>query len=369
VQLRGSLNRGRTIIESFADQTYATIAATERGDDETSSGRLILEHSLGARGDVGLGLSMVQVDYREGINADPAAFYRQRLWSAGLETDYEFDGGLQLAGSAALDGFSTPLSGGRPALGERQTWAVRAGLTQTLASSGVQLTAAAISRSRFPSLRELYSGALGRFLPNPTLRPERLLGTEAGATLYRGAWKWQALVFHQQLDDVILRVNVPGPGRLQQRVNRDAQRSTGLELAGTLTGDRHTLLADLTVQDVRVLDPTQANGRRQVEYQPKVRGSLTGVAPVGLGWRGTAAVQLVGAQYCLNPGSGNYDRLATTGRGDVMVDRSFAVRAGRGVLRSLRLLFAVDNVFDTLTWDQCGLPQPGRLVRLGFELR
>ena len=40
-------------------------------------------------------------------------------------------------------------------------------------------------RARYPGLRELYSGALGRFLENPNLRPEMLASAELGAT-----WRW-----------------------------------------------------------------------------------------------------------------------------------------------------------------------------------
>jgi iron complex outermembrane receptor protein len=367
LQMRASLNQGHHYIEQFGNATYGAVTGSERGRDHTAALRLIGEHSWGSRGDVGLGVSLQQVDYRESLNAGADQLYRQQLWSVGLETDYELTDGLQVAASAALDGFSTPKSGDKPMLGDRQTWALRAGLTQAL-GGGLTINAAAITRSRFPSLRELYSGALGRFLPNPDLRPERLVGLEAGTSLTAGAWRWQAIAFHQQLDDVILRVNLPAPSRLQQRVNRDGQRTTGLELLGAFTAARHTLLADLTLQDARVLDPTQPGGRRQVEYQPKVRGSVTAVGPLAAGWRGTAAANLFGSQFCLNPDANAYSRLPTTGRADVMVDRTFVARAGAALLRSLRVLVAVDNVTDALNWDQCGLPQPGRVFRVGVEL-
>ena len=367
LQMRASLNQGHSFIQQFANAAYGTVTGSERGRDHTAALRIIGEHSWGSRGDIGLGVSLQQVDYRESLNAAASQLYRQQLWSVGVETDYELTDGLQVAASAALDGFATPKSGDKPALGDRQAWALRAGVTRTF-DGGVSLNAAAISRSRFPSLRELYSGALGRFLANPDLRPERLNGFEAGASLARGGWRWQAIAFHQQLDDVILRINLPSPSRLQQRVNRDGQRTTGLELLGALTTAHQTYLADLTLQDARIFDPTQPSGRRQVEYQPRVRGSVTAVTPLAVGWRGTAAANLFGSQFCLNPDASAYSRLPTTGRADVMVDRSFVARAGAALLRSVRVLVAVDNVTDALNWDQCGLPQPGRVFRVGIEV-
>ena len=55
---------------------------------------------------------------------------------------------------------------------------------------------------RFPSLRELYSGALGRFVPNPNLKPEVLGALEAGLTGtgvgLGGRLEAQAVIFDQR---------------------------------------------------------------------------------------------------------------------------------------------------------------------------
>ncbi|MDX2184010.1 MAG: TonB-dependent receptor [Gemmatimonadaceae bacterium] len=366
LQLRAAINNGHTFIQQFGSAQYATVTGSERGIDRTSSVRLLGEHSLGSRGDIGIGLSLVQVDYRESLNAAAEQRYQQQLWSAGVETDYVVSDALNLSASLALDGVSTPRAGDKPLQPALQDWAARLGLTRTV-GAGVQLNAALINRSRFPSLRELYSGALNRFLPNPDLRPERVLGSELGLSATHGTWRWQAGAFVQRLDDVIQRINVPNT-TLQQRVNRDAQRVIGTEFLLAYSGHRHSVLGDLTLQDARVLDPTQPSGRRQAEYQPKVRGSLTAVSPLAFGWRGTAATVLTGSQFCLATGNA-YRRLPTTGRADLMADRSVFLRATGRVLRELRLLVALDNVTDALTWDQCGIPATGRVARIGFELR
>jgi iron complex outermembrane receptor protein len=39
-----------------------------------------------------------------------------------------------------------------------------------------------------------------------------------------------------------------------------------------------------------------------------------------------------------------------------------------GLLGRLKAVFGVDNVTDAAVYDQCGLPQPGRTLRLGFQL-
>jgi iron complex outermembrane receptor protein len=52
----------------------------------------------------------------------------------------------------------------------------------------------------------------------------------------------------------------------------------------------------------------------------------------------------------------------------VALERSFAVRRS-GPFRFLRALLALDNATDAAVYDQCGLPQPGRTLRLMLTLR
>lgn len=370
LEARVSLNAGRTHIDQYRDASYSRLSGTERGDDRTTAVRVTGEHSLGARGDVGLGLTMTQVDYTEALGNGSAVAsqlrYRQRLFSVGAETDWEVGARTSVQVAAAVDGAETPRAGDKPALDRLDAFAGRMGVTRRIGDGTTRLTAAAISRARFPALRELYSGALGRFVPNPSLRPERFTGVEGGATGGTGTWQWQVMGFHQRTDDVVIRVT--RPNRQQQRVNRDAQLASGAELLLGWTGRRASVLADLTRQEVRVLDPTQPTGRRPAEYQPRVRGSVTAIAPLAAGVRGLAAVVATGRQACLNAETGRYDGIAPSTRVDLQVDRDVRVRRG-GVLSLLRVLVAVDNATDAALYDQCGLPQPGRLARLGFELR
>jgi iron complex outermembrane receptor protein len=52
---------------------------------------------------------------------------------------------------------------------------------------------------------------------------------------------------------------------------------------------------------------------------------------------------------------------------DLALERKFTLR--RSPFQTLRALFSVDNVADATVFDQCGLVQPGRTIRLMFMLR
>jgi hypothetical protein len=53
---------------------------------------------------------------------------------------------------------------------------------------------------------------------------------------------------------------------------------------------------------------------------------------------------------------------------DLAVQRSVPM-ARRGLFRALVALVSFDNVGNVAVYDQCGLPQPGRTVRLTMSLR
>jgi iron complex outermembrane receptor protein len=244
----------------------------------------------------------------------------------------------------------------------------------------VRLHASASRRARFPALRELYSGALDRYDPNPALRPERLLGVEAGATVVseaaeRAGLALQAVAFHHRLDDAVVRVALPN--RLFRRVNRDEIRSTGLELLAGWTPASLggvSLTGDLLAQRVRVYDatlPAGAPNERRPEHQPQLRGSLDVGVPLPLGLRGSALARYTGRQVCAHPELGRQVGLRAQTAGDAAVSRGWRLRRGAvpRALGALRATLAVDNLTDATVYDQCGLPQPGRTVRVGLELR
>jgi iron complex outermembrane receptor protein len=375
---------GDVEIETFESRAYDRVTARELGDERTTTARVVGSHSLPALGQLRLGATLAGVRYDETLDAQSAApqrsRYRQRLSSVGAEVEWPLFSRLVVSGGAVRDAAETPETGGKPTLGALSRWGWRVGAT-TAVREAVRLHAAASRRARFPALRELYSGALNRFDPNPTLRPERLTGVEAGATIVSEAVEreridLQVVGFHHRLDDAVVRVTLPN--RLFRRVNRDEIRSTGVELlAGwsppALRGVAFS--ADLSAQRVRVYDatlPAGAPNERFPEHQPQLRGSLEVGVPL-FGARLAALARHTGRQYCVHPDLGRQVELAPQTVGDAGLSREWPLggraRGGARLLRTLRATLAMDNVTDATVYDQCGLPQPGRTLRFGIELR
>ncbi len=135
-------------------------------------------------------------------------------------------------------------------------------------------------------------------------------------------------------------------------------------LAGT------TVMADATVQRIRVVDQTisgDADNVRRAEHNPELRASLALVSPTLAGIRASVMARHVGQQFCQHPDLSRQIALKAQTIGDASVSRSFTMRA-TGLLQRLTAVLAVDNVGNRAVFDQCGLPQPGRTVRLGLTL-
>lgn len=363
---------GRTRIDQYATRAYDEIVGAEAGDDRTITLRLRADQTVRNAGAVHAAVTLADVRHEERLSpAATTSSYRQRLWSVAAETEWRrrapLSGveNLRVSLGGALDGADTPESGDKPPLGALGDWGARAGVSAVIAGGAATLHAAASRRVRFPALRELYSGALGRFEPNPSLRPERLVAGEAGITAHVAGVMLQAVGFRHRLSDAIVR-EVTAAQRFR-RVNRDRITSHGVELLAEARAGVLALATDLTLQQVSLRDPAAARERRP-EHQPRVFGSASLQAPLPGELRARVVARHTGAQFCTDPESGNHRELPAGTRVDADLAREWRWGRSEAWLSRAEVRLAVDNVADATTWDLCGLPQPGRLARLQLRL-
>lgn len=377
LDLSAGYNVGSQKIEAFSNRNYTTVTSAELGDERTSTARLHATHTLPRGAKLSAALTMADVRYTETLTPAGGVDYRQVLWSSAAEVEVPVGPRTTLAGGAALDKSDTPETGGRePAQPPLDDIGWRAGLVHDVNGTW-RVHANASHRSRFPALRELYSGALNRFRPNPELKPESLLGVEAGVTFHRAIGpvpdaSFQVTAFNHKLDDAVVRITLTNPTRFM-RVNRDRIESTGLEVVsgfvfGTERDRSAWLTVDATIQRIGVFDQTANDAQRHAENNPEVRSAVTLGVPLAMQIRGLASARYTGAQYCLHAETGTELTLNAQTLGDVSVERSFSL-VGHGPFRALRALLAIDNAANATVFDQCGLPQPGRTLRMMLTFR
>jgi iron complex outermembrane recepter protein len=364
------IDLGRYRIDSFRSLDFEEVIGTEAGDDRTLTLRLLWDHTLGERGELRGTATLADITHDEEVDGEEA-LYRQRLWSLASETLWRLPWGYatSLSVGASLDGADTPETAGRASLGRLDAWGGRVGLSTANPSGTMRLHVAASRRMRFPSLRELYSGALGRFLPNPDLRPEEQRGLEAGITLSAAGSELQVVGFHDRRSDGIVRTTVQTPeGSKFFRINQDRVHGYGVELLAAQGFGPATLGGDLTLQRVRAILP---DGDAELEYEPAVVGRLSLSSDLPGKLRATADLRFRGAQRCVDPAGDGLLPLDAARLLDLGMERSTALPGGNRSPRLpslVTLSVGVDNVTDALVLDQCGLPRPGRNFRIQLRV-
>ncbi len=362
-------------IQQFDAPTYESVIEEEEGDDRTVTLRVLGAHSVGERGDLRAALTYGDISHTERLAGSGVRDFRQRLWSLGSEAEWRFDdlpgweslGATHLNVGFSIDGADTPESGGIPPLGRIGDWGGRLGLSSLTGGGRLLLHGGVSRRARFPSLRELYSDALGRFVPNPDLEQEVLTGMELGLTLDLQGVDLQVVGFHQVLSDGIVRVGVQTPqGPRRQRVNREGIRSTGLEMVASGEWRVVQYSGDLTLQQAWQSEEDSSVETRP-EYEPSVVGGFSVAMEAPGDFRLSGGYRFVGTQFCLSVDSPSMDRLTRTHRFELQLRRIFALE-GRSALANVDALVAVTNLTDHAIFDQCGLPQPGRTFRIQLRL-
>lgn len=358
------VNQGEIGIESYTDRSYSVVDERERGEDETVTMRVTFDQTLGERVVLRGAYTDASVRYLETVNSDPSARYRQRLTSLAGEVETRLAEHLVFSAGLSQDAAHNTEAGGRPPQGRLDGMGWRGGLSWLIPSRAMRVHASASERKRFPALRELYSGALNRFVPNPDLRPETARSAEVGLSAAVGLVDAQVVLFTQGIEDAVVRVTLPS--NQFQRVNRDRFSSNGVELTmGTLLGGT-ALRGDLTLQRARIEDQSISDPElRRPEDVPSVFGSLMATRPFGRGYEAMGRLRMLGETRCSNPDTGTLDRQAGATTVDVGLDRRWA----RGLFgAALRLSLQLENALDQPLYDKCGLPQAGRTLRFGLTL-
>ncbi len=367
VTIRGTAWTSRFLqsIHQFASVRYAQEVETQEDDDATDGFRFSYYAPLG-RGTVTAAASWLssvhrQVDKEMAMGQTTRQEFMQRVYSVGIE--YTSGGPATVTLGASVDGVSTPQTGDKPPRGPGQTYSAMAGISAETVP-GVRARASVGRKVRFPTMRELFGEALGRFLVNPDLGPEHSFLSEVGATVERGGLTAEVVGFYNRTYDTIdqLLVSIEGEERpRRQRVNIPGSRVIGLESSvGGRVARGVSLRCNVTTLYARAL---ARDGRTdRLTEKPAALGQCIGAYkhPGGLSLR---------IEYVM---TGTAYGLADSGA-LVPLPTSHVVSGRTGYLflanRWAAEVFArVNNLTDTVTLPQLGLPGPGRAWHAGILL-
>ena len=370
-----SYDNYRQDIQSFDDDTYSSpplVPGTdyESGHDQTGYARARLSRDLGGPTNIALQAESRYTHHNETLVVDgPEYAYSQWLGSLVAEAAALRLGVLRLTAGAGWEVAATPETGDKPARDPEQAGVFNLRLaSDALASLSVH--GAASRRSRFPSLRELFSGALGRFLPNPDLGPEHQDLVEIGLTGRGKGWDLGLAAYASFLSDGIERVVVPDTTALYTRVNREQIRTLGGEVVGGWRpGHTLSFTGQYAYIDARVKEGDSYD--RPAEDRPQYLLTLTGAWSPGLGLGLAAEWRLLGPRYSADPSAADgLTRIGAQGRWSLRAGYTiFPNFRNEGALSSGEIFLRLDNIFDQVVEYQVGLPEPGRTVSVGLQAR
>ncbi len=359
-------------IREYDDATYQTPAleegvSFERDRDRTGTLCLTLRRRTGRQTGLVAGGKVRHTRHREVLEVGgPAETYVQIVRSASAEWTAAPAPGWRLRLGAGYEGASTPESGDKPARDGTGKPVFHGRVDRSL--GGAWSAYASASRlHRFPSLRELFSGALGRFVPNPDLGPESQNLYEAGLVFRRKRTEFSFTGFVSYLEGGIEKVVLAGEPSRFQRANVDEIRTLGAELLSTIrpaTGVR--IDADHTMLLAR---RKEAGGFREpVEDRPDYLTHLSADWTLLSGWTFQIETVLTGPRHSADWNDSD-DGLTRLPAEAIWSGRFGYFQNGIGGSPVTgELYLRVHNLFDQAAYSQVGLPQPGRTVWLGLRL-
>ncbi len=364
--LRGAawVSRFGQTIAQYSDVSYREQLETQIDQDDTYGLRLTYLRDFSREGVLQLAVNWLSSSHEQQDLAigEPSLLrlFSQRTLSNGIE--YTKAGRVNLTVGASMDVFATPKTGDKPDRGPQTGVGVTAGLSHDL-TPGVTIRGVAGRKVRFPTMRELFGEALGRFLVNPDLVPESSLLTEAAVRIERGETTAEAIVFFNRTYDTIGQRMVLVEGEMRprrQRVNLDGSRVLGLETT-LVSRIVPSMLASCSMTIMRAREVTPDGTEPLVEKPSGIGGcSMTYWSAIGF------SVVLEG-QY--------------TGKAHGLGENNAFIPLERSMVTSIRLAWLIlykqysaeifaraNNITDAVTLPQLGLPGPGRALHMGVQV-
>lgn len=349
-------------INQYTDATFTEIDDVEKSNDFTASGRFLYSNIVTEHSIIKIALNTLTATHIErilsaGYNDE---LYRQNLISVGAEYEY-FIGRTAAILGLGYDYSSTPKTGDKSPKDPVSDISFNGGIVYSISD----LHSVHISfgrKTRFPTLREAFSGALGRFVPNPELQAEIVHSGEIGFNSLLPGGKIELNFFMSYLKDGIVRESLPG--KQFRRVNKEQIRTAGAELnVNYFLADGFNASFHLTYLDAFAKDE---NGlfRDTIEYKPNLISLFTLHYNFSKNIETQLEFNYSSKEFALREGSIFFQRLPDYMLVNLRLAYNFRI------FNDIRLeLFArVNNLFDKLYFPQSGLPEAGRQIWGGVSV-
>ena len=347
------------VLDSYDDATFssqnARYAFRSTYDDYSFGATLIA--SISSPLDVPLKLiasGRRDVHREQPTESAPTARFTAETYAMGVEQEGTFGpfSGVLGLGIDLLHPSETAGGELRPSA---HAWAAHGGLVWS-AGPAMSIHAHLGHRSRFPTLKELYSEHLGLNLPNPNLGAERSWNLEAGVTVAPApATELRLALFYSDVRGLIQNVFLDATTRQLQNLGKAAL--TGLEYSGRAALEGHTLEANYTFL---VAENRSAGARSQVlEHRPRHIVTLAASVALPADAALRAEAFYVSSRSSVDLDDGSWEEL----EGYWLLN----LRAALPLLSWVEAFGRINNLTDTYYESEYGYTQPGRTFVAGLQ--
>ncbi|OPY72647.1 MAG: Colicin I receptor precursor [Syntrophorhabdus sp. PtaU1.Bin058] len=236
--------------------------------------------------------------------------------------------------------------------GSESTWNPQLGLFYMISDTG-KLHATVERKTRFPSLKDKFSGGFGTRLENPDLKAEKSINYEVGyEDVFLKKIKFKGNIFHNDITDAIQ--NITLTGGLTQNQNIGKVKQYGIELEGIVSimdnlegGANYTFINKSNETDMDVNNPKYL----RITDVPvhKIFSYVKYTTP----WKGLSVLGSV--DYASGRTSSSDGMYSTGAFARVNMKASYKIKEG------LTFEAGVNNLLDRNYEYSSGYPEPGRI--------
>lgn len=352
-----SFNRFTMQINQYTNSLYNTTDDIEKNFDNIFRSRLIYTLIINENSLVKIGLNGQTFQHKEEFLSGNfvSQTYSENILSGGVEYEY-IKNNYVLSVGGGVDFVETPKTGDKPAKENVTDYAVNAAFVYSL-NSNMSLRINGGRKTRFPTLRETFSGALGRFVPNPALKAESASTGEVSISYKTSKLSADASLFLTYLKDGIVRVSLPQ--RQFMRINKDEVRTFGFEFVSKYNYSNFQSIFNLTL--------LSAKGKNAIgefsdtlEYRPELNGSIGLDYSLSNSINTLIELEYIGMEFGLKEGSSGYKKLPDYLLTNIRFAYSFILGFSK-----VEMYLRINNLWDRLYYTQFGLPEAGRQIFAG----
>ncbi len=347
------------ILDIYTSATYDTIKGHSTYDDYSVGSNIFLTYKFSELSELTLGINYKKDVHREQDDREKEwEKYKMETYALGAEHELKIQGGFGISFGLNLNMVHPVYAHKQPLREDIKTLDGRLGVFRSF-SSELEIFGSVGHRTRFPTLKELYSGYSGRNIPNPDLKEESAFNFEIGARYTFSPWgKSELVFFDSEVTDLIVKKLVATDPDTFQMDNVGKARFFGAELSTTLKLEKNTTISGSysyleaeNLSDDRVSD--------KLEYRPQHKLRLRGEYNFQFGLSLSLTINYISKRAYLD--DEGYDHKLPD---YTLIDGKLS----QSLYKNIILYFEARNIFDKNYQTEYGFPMPGRTLGGSLEI-